>query len=265
MSGGLNDILAALLLGFVEGMTEFIPVSSTGHLIILTDILGIHSPGHVLEVFIQLGAILAVVVLYARRFFGTITGLRRDPVARRFATNLIVATFPAMVAGVLFHAYIKSLYQPDFIAMTLIGGGFALLALDQQFRKPKIHSVDDISRRKAFSIGCFQMIALIPGISRSGATIMGALALGLSRRTAAEFSFFMAVPVMCAAVAYDAYKNWDAILAYDGLHILGIAFVTAFLTALVVLRLALDIVSKFGFMPFAIYRIAFGTAILLFL
>lgn len=257
----MTEYLTALLLGFVEGLTEFIPVSSTGHLILLTDGLNFPAPpGHVFEVFIQIGAILAVMVLYRQKIIRTLLGLTTsDPVARSFAFNLVVGTIPALLIGGLFHSFIKAqLYTPAVIITTLVLGGLVILVFEKKFINPVVSSIDGISKRQAFLIGCCQSVALIPGVSRSGATIMGSLALGLSRTAATEFSFFLAMPVMVCAVAYDMYKNWDDLMTYPHMGLMLTGLVAAFLTALVVVKTALRLVARFGFAPFAWYRIALG-------
>jgi undecaprenyl-diphosphatase len=255
------DYLIALFLGFVEGLTEFIPVSSTGHLILLVEGLNFPSPpGHVFEVFIQIGAILAVMVLYHRKIWSTVSGLHKDPVAQKFAINIIIGTIPALILGALFHSFIKDvLYSPQVIATTLILGGIVILLLEKKLTHVTVDEIDDISPKQAAIIGICQSVALIPGVSRSGATIMGSLALGLSRKAAAEFSFFLAMPVMFCAVAYDLYKNWDALMANMnniGLMLAGLA--SAFVTALIVVKTVVGFISKHGFAPFAWYRIALG-------
>ena len=260
----MSDLLTALFLGFVEGLTEFIPVSSTAHLILLTEGLDFPAPpGHVFEVFIQLGAILAVIVLYRRKLWETAVGLPHDKKAQRFALNLILGTIPALIAGGLGRDFIKGyLYNPTVIGTTLIAGGIIILLLEKKLNGGKIASVDDIPPRMAFFIGCCQTLALVPGVSRSGATIMGALSFGLARPAAAEFSFFLAIPVMLAAVSYDTYKSWDNIIAYnDHLSLMIAGLLASFFTALVVIRFALHLISKHGFVPFAWYRIVAGIVV----
>lgn len=256
----MTEFLTALFLGFVEGLTEFIPVSSTAHLVLLTEGLDFPAPpGHVFEVFIQLGAILAVVVLYRRRLWQTITGLPRDRTARLFALNLVLGTVPALAAGAIGRDWIKgALYNPPVIGAMLIAGGIVILLLEKKLDRRRYESVDGIPARTAFLIGCCQALALVPGVSRSGATIMGALACGLSRPAAAEFSFFLAIPVMLAAVGYDTVRSWDAIAAYGhfGLMLAGLA--AAFVTAMIVVKSVLHFISRHGFAPFAWYRIAAG-------
>lgn len=258
------EYLTALFLGFVEGLTEFIPVSSTGHLILLTEGLNFPAPpGHIFEVFIQLGAIFAVMVLYRRKIIDTILGLPSDPVAQNFARNIIVGTIPALIIGGLFHNFIKdSLYNPIVIASTLILGGIIILLFEKKFTQPVVHDVDHVSLKQALLIGCCQSVALIPGVSRSGATIMGSLALGLSRTAAAEFSFFLAIPVMICAVSYDIYKNWDALLSYPHVDLMAAGFVASFLTALLVVKGVIGLIGKYGFTPFAWYRIGLGLLVL---
>ncbi|PZQ44754.1 MAG: undecaprenyl-diphosphatase [Micavibrio aeruginosavorus] len=261
----MNDYLVALFLGFIEGLTEYIPVSSTGHLILLIEGLNFPSPpGRVFEVFIQIGAILAVMVLYREKIFRTICGIPNDKTAQRFALNIIIGTIPALIIGAMLHDFIKQvLYSPMIIAASLIIGAIIILLFDKKFDSPRVENIDDISPKQALAIGFCQSIALIPGVSRSGATIMGSLALGLSRGAATEFSFFLAMPVMFCAVAYDLYKNWDAIADssdYMGLMLTGLA--GAFVTALFVVKTVVGFVSRHGFAPFAYYRIALGLAAL---
>lgn len=257
----MTDYLIALFLGFVEGLTEFIPVSSTGHLILLIEGLKFPAPpGRVFEVFIQIGAILAVMVLYRSKIFKTITGLPKDPTARRFALNIIIGTIPALVLGAIFHSFIKTvLYNPLIIAVTLILGGIIILLFDKKFSNPTAENVDDITPKQAAIIGLCQSVALIPGVSRSGATIMGSLAMGLSRAAAAEFSFFLAMPVMFCAVIYDVIKNWDALISsVDNIGLMLTGLVGAFVTALLVVKAVVGFISRHGFTPFAWYRIGLG-------
>lgn len=254
------EFLTAIFLGFVEGLTEFIPVSSTGHLVLLIEGLNFPSPeGRVFEVFIQLGAILAVMLLYRVKIWQTISGLHNDPVAQKFTLNLIVGTIPAMILGVLFYSFIKTtLYNPIVIAISLIVGGIIILLFEKKFTNPQIETVDEISPKQAFLIGCCQSVALMPGVSRSGATIMGSLALGLTRKASAEFSFFLAMPAMIAATAYDVYKNWEELAGYAHMELMAAGFIASFLTALVVVKSVIAFISKYGFTPFAWYRIALG-------
>ncbi len=262
----MSDLLTALFLGFIEGLTEFLPVSSTGHLLVLTDLLDFPAAsGHVFEIFIQLGAILAVVVLYWKKFWHTARYALFEKTPRRFALNLMIGTLPALILGALGHDFIKEhLYRLPVIATALIIGGILILWLEKRTKTVAITNVDDIPLKTAFFIGCAQCIALIPGISRSGATIMGSLGLGLSRPAAAEFSFFLAVPVMCAAVAYDTLKSWDSLMETGYWTLLWSGFFSAFLTALLVMKIAIRIINHSGFMPFAVYRIFAGLLIFMF-
>lgn len=264
----MYDYCIAALLGVIEGLTEFLPVSSTAHLIILSDILGFNSEssGHVFEVFIQIGAILAVVFAYRNKIFNTVIGLPKEKIAQKFALNVIIGTIPALLVGAVLHDFIKEkLYNPTVIGVSLIVGGIIILLLEKKIRQFKIENIDDISPKMAFLIGCFQAIAVIPGVSRSGATIMGALSCGVARPAAAEFSFFLAIPVMFAAVTYDTYKNLDAIVNNNQIGVMLCGMVFAFVTALLVMKIAIKFISKYGFTPFAIYRIFVGVAILSFL
>ncbi len=260
------EFLTAVFLGIVEGLTEFLPVSSTAHLIVLTKGLAFPAPpGHVFEVFIQLGAILAVVVLYWRRLWETVGGLLKgDDRARRFTLSLALGTLPALLMGGLLHGWIKDhLYNPIVIAAALIAGGIAILLLERRFARTPAHTeIDEIRPVTAFLIGCAQTLALVPGVSRSGATIMGSLALGLSRPAAAEFSFFLSIPVMFAAVGYDTLKNHEAIMAYGRFDLMIAGLLAAFVTALAVVRAAIGFISRYGFAPFAWYRIAAGLVLL---
>jgi undecaprenyl-diphosphatase len=261
----MTDYLLALFLGFIEGLTEFIPVSSTAHLLILSDLMAFSGPpGHVFEIFIQLGAILAVVFLYRRKLWKTATEWPHDPSARHFILILIAGTIPALIAGLIGRDFIKAtLYNPYVIASALIIGGIIMLVVDRS--KPNAKTCEDfgiIPLKGALFIGCFQAVALIPGVSRSGASIIGGLSAGLSRKAAAEFSFFLAIPVMFAAVTYDTYKSWQDISSGDYWPLMITGFLAAFITAMAVIRFALYIINRFGFYPFALYRIAAGILIL---
>jgi undecaprenyl-diphosphatase len=255
----LVSYFTAGLLGVIEGLTEFLPVSSTGHLILAVDLLGFRGPaGHVFEIAIQLGAILAVCWLYRQRFAHVATNLFRETAARRFVLNLLFGFLPAMLIGVLAYSYIKSvLFSPEVVAIALVLGGFAILAIERWRPRPTVQEVDSITPGRALKIGLAQCVSMIPGVSRAGATIMGAMVFGVSRASATEFSFFLAVPTMLAATAYDIYKNSSALSLAD-LSVLTIGFVTAFLSALVVVKTLVGFVSRNGFTPFAYYRIVVG-------
>lgn len=259
----MENYLIAALLGVIEGLTEFLPVSSTGHLILFVDLLGFEGPpGRSFEVMIQLGAILALITLYSRKVFGTIFGLHSDPAARRFALLIIIAFLPAMVLGATFHEFIKNvLFSPTVVATSLIIGGIIILIVERAQKEVIYNDVDSISLKTGFLIGVAQALAMIPGVSRSGATIIGGLLLGVERRTAAEFSFFLSMPTMTAAFVFDAVKNRDVFTFEDtGLIVTG--FITAFIAALLVVKPFLAIVSRVGFAPFAYYRIAIGSFVL---
>ncbi|NJM36259.1 MAG: undecaprenyl-diphosphate phosphatase, partial [Rhodomicrobium sp.] len=253
----MDNYLIAALLGVIEGLTEFLPVSSTGHLILFVDLLGFQAPpGKTFEVMIQLGAILALILIYFRKIFGTIFGLPTDPAARRFALLILLAFLPAMALGAALHGFIKEvLFSPTVVAIALIVGASVILIVEAAQRRVLYRQVDDVPLRTGLLIGLAQCLALIPGVSRSGATIIGGLLLGLERRAAAEFSFFLSIPTMSAAFAYDAYKN-RAELSFDDAGLIAVGFIAAFLAALVVVKPFLAVVSKVGFAPFAYYRAA---------
>jgi undecaprenyl-diphosphatase len=256
----MDNYLIAALLGIIEGLTEFLPVSSTGHLILFDDLLGFQAPpGRTFEVMIQLGAILALITLYFGKLWGTLIGLPTDPAARRFALLLIVAFLPAMVLGATFHKQIKELlFAPEVVAVSLIVGGIIILIVEAAQKRVLYEGVDNIPLGRGFVIGVAQAMAMIPGVSRSGATIIGGLLMGLERRTAAEFSFFLSIPTMSAAFAYDAFANRDT-LSFDDTGLIAVGFVAAFIAALLVVKPFLTIVSKIGFAPFANYRMVLGT------
>ncbi len=247
------------LLGLVEGLTEFIPVSSTGHLLLLGHFLNFHSPGKTFEVLIQLGAILAIVTIYARKLINITVALPHDPRARRFVLGVLVAFLPAAVIGALAHSVIKNVLfeSPVVVCLALIIGGVVLLFVDQLKLTPRHSDAMDIPPMKALAIGFCQCLAMIPGVSRSGSTIVGALLLGVDKRSAAEFSFFLAMPTMTGAFAYDLYKNWS-LLRPDDVTSIAIGFVTAFVSGALVVRYLLDYVSRHGFGVFAWWRIIVG-------
>lgn len=251
--------LEALFLGIVEGLTEFLPVSSTAHLMLVGDLMGFEGPpGKTFEIVIQLGAILAVCVVYWRRLWGAVAGLGSDPRARAFVRNVILAFLPSMVVGALAYKLFKQMLEaPMVAAVALVVGGIAILAIERMVKTVRVTEVEDFSPRLALGIGLCQLLAMIPGVSRSGATIMGALLLGVERRAAAEFSFFLAIPTMLGATVYSLYKDWDT-LSLDGGTLIAIGFVAAFLSAVVVVRTFVAFVGRHGFAAFAWYRIAFG-------
>jgi undecaprenyl-diphosphatase len=253
----------ALLLGALEGLTEFMPVSSTGHLIIAGHLLGwTNETSKAFKIFIQLGAILAVCWIYRARLARLLRGFASAPLEQRLALHLAIAFLPAAVLGVLLHGVIKDLlFGPVTVAAALVAGGIAILLIERRNHTPTTHSIDALDARLALKLGFAQALALFPGVSRSGATIIGGLWLGLSRPAAAEFSFFLAIPTMLAATAYDLYKSRDLLHAAD-LPLFAIGFVTAFLTGLVAVRAFVGWVSAHSFAPFAWYRIAFGVLVL---
>ncbi|WMS43767.1 undecaprenyl-diphosphate phosphatase [Acuticoccus sp. MNP-M23] len=255
-----ETIASALLLGVVEGLTEFIPVSSTGHVLLLGELIGFKSTGKTFEVLIQLGAICAILTVYTARLTRIAFAMPHDPAARRFAAGIILAFLPAAAAGVLLHDFIKTVLfeTPVLICSTLIIGGVLLLLVDRRAPTPRYHDATKYPLWLALAIGCFQMLALIPGMSRSGSTIAGALLLRADKRSAAEFSFFLAIPTMTGAFAYDLYANRN-VLSVDDVTIIAIGFVAAFVSALFVVRRLLDFVSRHGFAPFAWWRIVVGT------
>jgi undecaprenyl-diphosphatase len=255
--------LTAALLGVVEGLTEFIPVSSTGHLILLVDLLGFKGPaGHVFEIAIQFGAILAIIWLYRAKFQEVAFGLFSEPAARRFVTILLLGFLPAMVIGAFAHGFIKDvLFSPWVVSVMLIVGGFAILAIERWHARSTVERVEAITPALALKIGFCQSVAMIPGVSRSGATIMGALLLGVDRAAATQFSFFLAVPTMLAATLYDIYKNWSA-LSLEDFPLIATGFVCAFVAALLVVKTLVGFVSRNGFAPFAYYRIVIGLVML---
>jgi undecaprenyl-diphosphatase len=259
----LQLLLDTILLGLVEGITEFLPVSSTGHLILVKDLLGFEGPsGNVFEIVIQLGAILSVCVLYFRKLFGVLIGLPTDPQARRFTLNLLWAFLPAAVVGVLAHGFIKSvLFSPWVVSISLIVGGILILVIERIRPPPVYRDVDDLPAIVALKIGCAQVVSMIPGVSRAGATILGAMLFKVDRATAAEFSFFLAIPTMFGATVYDLYKNRATLTLDDG-QVIAIGFVVAFVSALVVVRWLIGFISRHGFGPFAWYRIMVGALML---
>lgn len=261
-----HTIFHAVLLGIVEGLTEFIPVSSTGHLILLTDILQFAGPpGKVFEIVIQLGAILAICWVYRQRLWHAGVHVFDEPEARHFVLLILLAFLPAAVVGVLAHGFIKSvLFSPLVVSIMLVVGGILILLVERYKPEPVFHTVEELTFRKAIAIGCCQVLAMIPGTSRSGATIMGALLLRLDRKLATEFSFFLAIPTMLGAVVYDVYKN-AALLSFDDIGLLALGFLTAFIAALFVVRTVIAFISQHGFVPFAYYRIAMGSLMLLLL
>ena len=250
----------AVLLGVVEGLTEFIPVSSTGHLILLVDLLGFKGPpGKVFEVVIQLGAILAVCWVYRTKLIDTVIGLiGGDRLAWHFTLSVVLAFLPAAVIGVLLHNVIKTyLFSPWVVCGSLIAGAVAIIVIEQARPSTRYRDLDEFPYWLALLVGFCQCLAMVPGVSRSGATIMGALVFGAGRRAATEFSFFLAIPTMFGATVYDLYKN-RADLSSNGTLLIIIGFIAAFFSGMLVVRWLVGFVSRRGFIPFAVYRIVLG-------
>lgn len=257
-----ETILSALILGIVEGLTEFIPVSSTGHILLLGHFLGFENTGKVFEVLIQLGAILAILMIYFHRLWKIAMALPSSDVARRFVIGVLCAFLPAAFLGVLAHDLIKTVLfeTPTLICVMLILGGFILLWVDKKANRmtPVYSDIMEYPLSLCLKIGLFQCLALVPGVSRSGATIAGSLLMGTDKRSAAEFTFFLAMPTMTGAFVFDLYKNRNAVTS-DDLFLVAIGFVAAFIMGAIVVKYLLDFVSKHGFAPFAYWRIAVGT------
>ena len=264
-------LLIAIILGIVEGVTEFLPVSSTGHLILATELLGYDAgKWEAFNVIIQLGAILAIIVLYWRTFWAVIAGLMRgDAVSIRFVRNVLIGFLPSAVLGFILLKHIDALLKNAMVvAIALILGGIAILIIEKMAKRADTVGVAELPVGTAIGIGVAQCLAMIPGVSRSGATIMGALSVGVERRTAAEFSFFLAIPTMVGATTLELAKHHEEIMA--GAHgvgwgTIGVGFVVSFLVALVVVRGFVTYISRHGFAPFAWYRIVAGAAALVWL
>ena len=276
----MPDWLAAIILGLVEGLTEFIPVSSTGHLLLTKEALGLaDEPWNTFIVMIQLGAILAVVALYFQRLWGVLIGLPgKDPRARMFTVSVLLAFFPSAVLGLLFHDFIKGvLFNPTIVCVSLIVGGVALIFLERHAdRGAKVAAAEPIPTdgsvvaegrllkadamtfdwKTSLGIGLWQCLSIIPGVSRSGATIVGGLLLGVDKKAAAEFSFFLAIPTMVGAFVLDFWESRAVVADHAG--IIAIGFVVSFLSGLVIVRTLIDFVGRHGFAPFAWWRIAIG-------
>lgn len=254
---------AAALLGVVQGLTEFLPVSSTAHLLLGERLLGFEDPGGVFTVMIQLGAVLAVVWLYRVKVWSVLSGLGEAGGARRFAWALVFGCVPALVVGALASDYVKTVlyYSPATMAVAFVLGGLVMLAVERWPPSVAVPSIEHLSPARAAAVGAFQTLSLVPGVSRSGATIVGGLLLGLSRATAAEFSFFLAMPTISAAFLHDLWqvRGW---LSPDRAAEIAIGFVMAFLSALLVVRPFLQFVTRAGFAWFAWYRIALGVLLL---
>ena len=256
--------LKAFVLGIVEGLTEFVPISSTGHLIIAGQLIGFNGDkAKVFDIVIQLAAILAVCWEYRGRLRAALAGIMTERMQQRFVANLAIAFMPAAVVGLLFHADIKQyLFYPLPVATAFVVGGVLILWAERREHRVKVERVDDMRWQDALKVGFAQTLALIPGTSRSGATIIGGLLSGLSRRAATEFSFFLAIPTMFAAVTFDVYEN-RAILHSDDLGMFAIGFIASFVSAFLAVRGLLRYISRHDFSAFAYYRIVFGAIVLL--
>ena len=258
------DLIKALVLGVVEGLTEFLPVSSTGHLIIASSLLDFTDEhAKVFAIAIQFGAILAVCWAQREKLLAVSRGLSSDRVSQRFASNIFIAFMPAVVIGLLLYKTIKTyLFSPLTVAVALIAGGILILWIESRPQRPRVSDIDEMRWTDALRIGMAQTLAMFPGVSRSGATIMGGMMFGLSRETATRFSFFLAIPTMFAATVYDFYKNWQ-LLSIADLPMFAIGFTAAFIAALLTVRALLTYVARHSFRPFAWYRIGFGALVLL--
>jgi undecaprenyl-diphosphatase len=260
-------LLLVILLGIVEGLTEYLPVSSTGHLILATELLGFDAEQWALfNVAIQPGAILAVVVLYWRTFRDVLVGMfKREPSAWRFTRNVLIAFFPAVVIALMIGDVIDAMLENAVIvAWALIIGGFAILIVEKFAKPVECDGVSNVTLRQAVGVGLVQCLAMIPGVSRSGATILGAMSLGVDRKTAAEFSFFLAVPTLSGATAMQMFRHGDT-LTSDMAGWIAIGSLVSFVVAIVVVKAFISIVTRFGFAPFAWYRIVAGSAALVWL
>jgi len=261
-------LLIAIILGIVEGVTEFLPVSSTGHLILATELLGFDADKWAaFNVIIQLGAILAIVVLYWRTFWAVLEGmLKRNPVSFRFVRNVLVAFLPSAILGFLLINKIEALLgSPYVVAVALVLGGIAILVIEKIVKRTDIVGVAEMPLKTVIGIGLVQCLAMVPGVSRSGATIMGGLSLGVERRTAAEFSFFLAIPTMVGATTLELVKHHDTLMAGAsgvGVGAVAVGFVVSFIVSLVIVRAFVSYISRHGFAPFAWYRIIAGAVAL---
>jgi len=254
-----QTIVEALLLGLLEGLTEFIPVSSTGHILLAGHFLGFQSTGKAFEILIQLGAILAILGVYFGRLWKMLLDLPHDRLTRHFVLGILIAFLPAAILGALAHDFIKTVLfeSPKLICIMLIIGGVILLVVDRMKLNPVYRDVERFPTRLYLQIGLFQCLSLIPGTSRSGSTIVGALLLGVDKRAAAEFSFFLAMPTMVGAFAFDLFKNRNVLTSAD-LPIIGVGFIAAFISALIVVRFLLDYVSQRGYSLFGWWRLVVG-------
>jgi len=262
----LVDLFKAIFLGIVEGLTEFIPVSSTAHLLLSSYLIDFNSiENNVLEIVIQFGAILAIAVIYWRKIFDVVINFKEKS-QQKFILNIILAFIPAAIIGGIFHSAIKAVFFSNYtIGVALIIGGFIMIMVEKKkHRIVTTNDLDEIKPLNAFYIGLFQCIAMIPGVSRSGATIIGGILLGFNRKTATEFSFFLAIPTIAAASFYDLYKN-AANLTFNNMELILVGLLASFFSAILVVKWFLNFVSKYNFIGFGIYRIIVGILVLLFI
>jgi len=257
--------IKAIILGIIEGLTEFIPVSSTAHLIISSYIIEFESVrNNVFEIAIQIGAILAICVVYKNKIIETIFKINQ-PKAQKFSLNLILAFIPSVILGVAFHEYIKSNFFTNFsIALALIFGGLIMIFVERIKHSNDVDNIDKINYRTSLIIGLCQCLAMIPGVSRSGATIIGAMCCGLDRKSATEFSFYLAIPTISSACIYDIYKNFS-ILSFNDFELIAVGCIASFISAILVIKWFIKFVSKYSFIGFGFYRILLGFLILFFL
>lgn len=256
----MSDWIYAVILGLIEGLTEFIPVSSTGHLLLAKKVLGLPDGfWDTFSVMIQLGAILAVVVLYFQRLWGVFLRLPSDPKARWFAASVVLSVIPSMAAAFLFHDFIKTVLFESIglICVMLILGGIVLILVDRWAPPPKEADAMNLTWKRTLGIGLFQCLAMVPGVSRSGATIVGGTLIGIDRRAAAEFSFFMAIPTMVGAFVLDFWENRD-VLTGDNLGVIAVGFIVSFISGLIVVRTMLDFINRYGLAPYGWWRIGAG-------
>jgi undecaprenyl-diphosphatase len=261
-------LIKAAILGIVEGLTEFLPISSTGHLILAGSLLNFTgAKAKVFEIAIQTGAIIAVIMLYWQRCWGTVAGLAHDPTSRKFAVNVIIGVVPAIMLGLALGSFIKShLFTPQVVATTFILGGFVILWVERNRGgsdegSARVNHLDDLTWQDALKVGLIQCLAMVPGTSRSGATIIGGMFVGLSRKTAAEFSFFLAIPTLIGAGAYSFYKE-RALFSVADVPMFAVGFFFAFVSAWLCIKWLIKYVSSHTFIPFAWYRIVFGVVVL---
>jgi undecaprenyl-diphosphatase len=265
----MHDILISVWLGIVEGLTEFLPVSSTGHLLVAERLVGAGDSWETFTVVIQLGAILAVVVIYFETFWQALVSLPSSGEARQFALSIILAFLPAAVVGVMIHKWIDTTFLNPALAMPVIAaswfiGGVIILVLERMSPRPRYFDGEKLPLSKAFQIGLCQVLSLVPGTSRSGATILGGELLGVDRVAATKFTFYLAVPTMVGATVYQLYKNGGGLTGAQSLNI-AVGFVVSFIVAYVVIRQFLKVVARYGLTPFGWYRIAAAIALALYI